>query len=63
MSDYGQWNSVPVWDRKFADFLMPLAPLATLLLFMTAALTIYVAIRYAHRPELQILFLAFLWSP
>lgn len=61
--DYGRFNSVPVWDRKIADWLMPLAPIAQVLLLLTAAFTAWVAVRYAHHPEWQILLLAFIWSP
>ena len=61
--DYGRWNSLPVWNRALADFLQPLSPFASVLLIATGLLCIYIAWRYANRPELMILALAFFWSP
>lgn len=63
MRDFGRWNDVPVWDRWLADKLMPLAPVASGLLIATALLILWIAIAKDDHPELQILALAFIWSP
>jgi hypothetical protein len=61
--DYGKFNGLPVWDRKIADFLQFLQPVAGALLLATGFLCLFAAVKYADKPALQILILAFLWSP
>jgi hypothetical protein len=63
MADYGYWNFLPAWDRALADWLSPVKPYAALLLVATALLILYASWRWRNHPELQLLALAFIWSP
>lgn len=61
--DYGSFNSIPVWDRKIADWLMPASDLFDLMLIAIAAFCIWAIWGLQKRPELKALLIAFIVSP
>jgi hypothetical protein len=64
MTDFGPiGNNLPIWDRKIAEALEPLAPMAFLLILASAAFFVYLAFSQYNRPQWLLLLLVFIWSP
>ena len=61
MSVETMMDGLPVWDKKIAEWLKPVEPYVVILLLLTAILCVAATLHL--KPQYQLLFLAFLWSP